>query len=162
MKTAECPNCEQILKYSMTMKKIGGTFMCSKCYKERRLAKRRKLWEQCKADGTIGLSPQEKHEICLKRDGDKPKNLKIRGVKKTIRQRKGRIKNLGLYLTLDEKRLLLKKYMKEGLSFEDAKVKVNERVKDMQDLTIKLREKKKSEAEIKDSFKEAFNELMIQ
>lgn len=159
-----CTKCEK--QTNKRLKRIRGMWLCPDCYKGVRNERRAENLKQLKKEGVIGLNAQEQHARCLvegyARDKEKPRNLRIKGSKKDAGKAKGRVSQLGLYLTFGEKKVLLTKYMKEGSTYEEAKQKVNERVKDMQELTLKLREQKKSEAEIKETFKEEFNKLMLE
>jgi len=155
-----CTECEKAVNGLGRIKRINGHWLCFQCYKERRLKRRKELHDQLKREGVIGLNPHEKHEICLKRLKEHPKELKVRGAKKRITGNGKRISTLGMYLTQVEKQVLFKKYIKQGYDNMEAKKKVENISREMSDLVKNLRSKNKSQKEINIVFKEEFAKLL--
>lgn len=62
-------------------------------------------------------------------------------------------------LTLDEKQFLLRKYMKKGLDFKDAKKKVSENQEFLRDVVKRLKQKKLSDKELNKRFRKEFEKL---
>lgn len=67
-----------------------------------------------------------------------------------------------LSLTREERQVLLRKYIKQGLTFEEARDKVNSIVFHLKGVVKKLREKKKSKEYIKKKFLEEFERICMQ
>lgn len=72
------------------------------------------------------------------------------------KERKQKNNNLRLNLTSDEKTLLFNKYRKQGYEVGECKVKLKRIIDNLRTIIISLRDKSKSEEEIKGKFRKEF------
>lgn len=162
MKPKTCIECrEEFTKKKIQRIKINGKkqWMCVFCKRKKRDKNRDILLH------TIG--GVRRREDVLREAKEKRKKGTLWGkifqrnvlpAIKSVRPKK-RVSVLGMYLTREEKTILFKKYLSNGLNPEDADKKVKERVEFLANLIQKLRTEKKSEGEINKRFKEEFAKL---
>jgi hypothetical protein len=133
-----CPNEDK----EKRMKRLNGEWLCKKCYSERRKEKR----------SIIRDSIKTKNRRWAKKPDEEPK---IKGVKeKKVSNR------FHFYLTREEKKLLYKKYLSQGLDSESADKKIKRDIEFLDDLVIRLRKEIKDEELVGIRFKEEFAKLI--
>lgn len=157
----ECGEDTQI-KY---LGKIRGRMLCKKCRVEVREAHRketinlssederkkiRELSRSQRADYNKAYYEKNKK---LKRSESK-EEPKIKGSKLTRKKLKS-----NSYLTIEDKRQLLRILMKKGLDFEEAKERLSNVIEEQKVVREKMREKNKSEEQIKIKQQEMLEEL---
>ncbi len=151
-----CDKCGLGVRKEKFLKRLNGGSYCTKCCIEKRAEHR----EFLKRD-VLGIRKREdlKKEWAAKRKEKgiaKTNAPKIKGQK--IQRRK--TSSLGLFITLDEKKVLFLKYIKKGFDQKEAGNKVKLICKKMSELLEKLRKTKKNEAEINTAFKEKFARMV--
>jgi len=161
VKPKTCIEChEEFTKKKIQRIKINGKkqWMCVFCKRKRRDKKRDILLH------TVG-GVRRKEDIINEAKEKSKRIFSFQRVKraifpsiKSVRPKK-RVSVLGMYLTREEKQILFKKYLSNGLNPEEADKKVKERVGFLLNLIQKLRAEKKSEGEINKRFKEEFAKL---
>jgi len=65
-----------------------------------------------------------------------------------------------IYFKKEERQLLLKKYVGNGLSYDEADFQLKRNIKDLNDIMDRLRKKKKSELDIQEVFAREFDKLI--
>lgn len=148
-KEVKCDLCQE-LKIRRKVKKIGSFCKCYDCIKIKRLEHREFLKREI-----CGIRKRRTSKEVQEERERETKVPKIKGSKE-----KRKLKNSHLYLTRVEKEVLFRKYLKQGLVVEEIRKKIKENLKYLSDLTIKLREQRKSEIEVNRIFKEEFAKLL--
>jgi hypothetical protein len=160
-----CTKCNKEVN-SKIIKRIHGRWLCGKCYSNNRKQRREELKQQLRQEGVIGKrrSPQEMAEAREKARLESLRNPqvpKIRGAKPKRNKIRRKFLNpkLGITLTLEERQILCKLYVRRGNTFEEAKEKVKKINNHLSQLVKRLREQRKTEKEIKTKFEEEFAKL---
>ena len=147
----ECAECRRVFK-TKSLHKYKGRLLCL-CCKKREEKKNGKVIPNCNPSKVPKyLLPKKEKKLKEKI----PKKERI--IKRRIKYTK-RVSSYGMALTLDEKQFLLRKYMKNGCTFNEAIAKVDKDKAYLKELVKKLREESKSEKDINKRFKEEFAKL---
>lgn len=142
-----CSRCH-ILKPKEVVKRINKQWVCKPCLKESKV----------------------NHREHLKRDilGIRTKSDQIKEWAEKRKEKEGtlvincsRPRSLSFFLSQTEKQVLFKKYVKMGLSYDEADQRLKADVNFLRDLVLKLRQQNKSESDINTKFKEEFAKLLM-
>lgn len=170
-KETTCISCGTLHRIK-SLKKINKKFYCKSCVKQLRKQRRketiklsgikddlRKLTNKIKNKWTrkhyAKMHPKVK-KVAVR--GSKPLR-KVLWIEPTIKNSKKNKKNLSLFLTKEEKQILFRKYIKNGLSYEEADERILGFVKFQKELLIKLKKQNKTEEQINQIFKQEFWKL---
>jgi len=153
-----CSKCGSKVRKFKLLKKINGDFLCKKCVIEKRklhreFLKRKVMGIRKKTD--IMKECKERRE----REKELRKIVSSKPAIKPIKKVGRKISGLGLYITKIEKQVLWGKLLKKGLTQQEA----NERIKQLCNKMVKIREKLKMKVktteELNKRFKEEFARL---
>jgi len=147
MKERKCCDCEEIFERRKSVKKINGDWLCRACYISRRKNRRKEtIKEARKLEKPIIRKP--------KQEPTKAKDFpKIKGSKKTKKD-----KNYS-YITIQEKQNLLRMLMSRGMDFDDAKERIKDLVEEQKRVKECMKERGKTEKQIKVKQMEMIEEL---
>jgi hypothetical protein len=144
-----CPTKDK-LKF---LKRIKGKKYCKKCASDLRKRHREETIRRAGiADELRQLKNRSRRELRAKRNPPRPKIIPI---KKTPKYNK-----LGLFLSKQERQILYRKFLNEGLTEDKADARVKKVDKEIQKVIMKMRQKKKAEKDIAIRFKEEFEKLI--
>lgn len=151
----ECCICNKKQEGREKFKRLNKGWMCTNCRKEEREKKRDFLLHEIA--GIRRRSDLEKEWAENRKKKEIERNLpKIIGAD---RKKKGVNKAMGTYLRKDEKELLFRKYVKEGLPPEKANRCIEDAIEFLKLTVEKLKEQGKEEGEINRIFKEEFAKI---
>lgn len=161
MKKKICEQCEQVEKRKLY--KINGLNLCSKCHREIRKNHRKETLENSDEKEKIKkLNREIKNKYARERYRKRhPKKEKvssppiIKGSKNDKKKEKS-----NSYLTFQEKQILFKTLIKNGIDEEEVKQRIKELVESQKFIRRKMIEQNKSEEEIKSKQRELIERLM--
>ncbi|HUS51167.1 MAG TPA: hypothetical protein VMZ91_13450 [Candidatus Paceibacterota bacterium] len=174
-KITNCFSCRK-LQRTRTLRKVNGNFFCSSCYHKNLQKHRKETIEKAGIKNEL-----EELDKKRKKEWDKKHyNLKIKPfIRKYIKNSKNLTQNTSKsfyepfvkspktkkkpksnsWITLEERRFLLRIIMNKGLNFEEAKERVREIIIEQARIREIMREQGKSEEQIKIKQKEMLEEL---
>lgn len=155
-------NCEICFldKPKHKIKRIRKKWVCVDCYKEGKKKNRdylihevlgRRRITDLKKEWAEKRKQKELEEKLIK----KPFMFEVKGEKRIKISRQ-----LHFYLTHNERQVLYKKYISQGLDSKEANLKVNADAEYLSNFVRRVREEKKSEEEVNKNFKEEFSKLI--
>ena len=160
----ECDCCGKMTPRSELGRKIRGEYLCTKCKRRKREDRREKTLKDSGQKEIIKRLEKKRKKEYEKRYREKRKRIKEvikqsqppvpKGSKKRAREDKSQC-----YLTFEERKSLLSILMARGLSFDEAKERIEELVESQKELRTELKKEKKSEKEIKEKQKQLLEEL---
>lgn len=175
MQKKKCTNCEKEFN-SKELKKINKNFLCKDCYRINREKFRKKCIQEDNCEEEIKeLKLKENKEWVEKNRVKIRERARLRykrlnpsavtyrkGTEKVLKVNgsKEKKESIALALTKEDKQLLFKKYIKQGLSYEECIKKIDEINESLKDLGRRLRANLKIKQEDKDKiFKEEFAKI---
>ncbi len=153
-----CDKCGTKVSSPKKLKRVNEGFLCIKCRRENRANHREFLRRDI-----LGIRKREDivtewAEKRKEREKEQERLRKIYGDAKpqikSIRRDTPKISSLGIYITKNEKLVLYKKLVHDGLSSEEA----NERIKLLSEEMVKVREELKNEVKTQEEFNKRFKE----
>lgn len=175
--------CTTIIKRLRETKKVQGKLICVSCYKQRRIQRREKLieedkilqedikvindkererkrernkeynkryYERAKREGKIILKGRPRPKAYIPLPVPKGSKIKLKKEKSYT------------YLTLKDRQNLLRLFMRQGMDFEEAKIRVQDIAKEQTRIRNIMKEKGKEEKEIKEKMNIMLEELWKQ
>jgi len=150
-----CDKCGERVRRFKFLKKSKGEYLCKKCVKENRKNHREFLRRK-----VIGMRKRRSPEE-VKKEQKRLNKINKSSIPKIETKTKGqKINTLGLYLSRNERLVLYKQLLKNGLNSGQANKRINNLSKEMSNQLKKLRYEVKSDKELNIRFKEKFAELM--
>lgn len=156
---AICEVCDKIPERFHCLR-INHQWICRTCQqaktREKRNGFKREINKELKLNNQIRVRTLSQVEEVRKRAVNIPPRYKTEEEKQKIKEKAKRIKTS---LSFEESKFLWTKYLKSGLSPEEAKEKVKLLKKSLSELVIKLKAKNMNEEEIGNKFRESFLEM---
>ncbi len=150
-----CEKCGKDVRRFKNLKKIGGKYICNGCDKENRKNHREFLKRK-----VIGIRKRRSSEEV------KEEQKKLNRIYKSIipeietKTKRQKINSLNLYLSKNERLVLYKQLLRNGLNSKQANKRIDNLSEEMSNHLKKLRCEVKSDEELNKRFKEKFAELI--